>query len=375
MKLFSDLIKHEEHKSTGESTKRNKIIDGTISIVSARRDILDEVRSQLYRYNLKSIVEVDSCIFNLKESGKLALTGSLIIDIGMETCIDKIVDMVNIMIPASTKFLLLGDCDSISFSQALTKKGINYLHIGSQLASIYAQLCNYGDVSFKKTDSLKISIIGCKGGTGTSTIAYRAFKAASKMVSVPVLLVQGGEGSQDLDILSGSPVVKDGSIVEINQNEYVRIETSDSLWVYDDVNYRRFNMVFFDHAIYGQNADRIETVITESNTVILIVTRELASIRVAKKTIEESKRILLTKNELNPKIFLFLNDCRPKRAGDIRVEDIEEYLGRKIDIIRTYQNSNKENDTIITDFVSSILGKSTNKKANFIKKLSWKKTF
>lgn len=373
MKLFSELIKNDESNKSDELAKHVRKIDGSITIVSKRSHVLEEVHSQLSRYNLRAITEIESCIFSLKEHKKLSASESLVIDIENETCIDKIIDIINIMVPASTRFILVGDCDSISFSQNLTKRGISYLHIGSQLASLYALLNNLGDVNLKNTDSLKISIIGCKGGVGTSTVAYKLFHASSNLVSVPVLLVQGGEGSQDMDLICEKPIAKDGSIVEIADNQYARIETNDSSWIYDDANFRRFNIIIFDHAIHGVQSDRIETVISESNTIILVITTDLSSIRVAKKTLDESKRILLTRTELNPKIYLCLNETRPRRPGDLRVEDIEEYLGKKIDVIRAYQKSKKDNDTI-TEFMSTVLGKVATKKRNPITMLFSKKT-
>ncbi|MCW2482332.1 pilus assembly protein CpaE, partial [Candidatus Symbiopectobacterium sp. NZEC135] len=96
--------------------------------------------------------------------------------------------------------------------------GANYLHIGSQLPQLPDLIRDPIPAAHNRA-TMKISILGCKGGAGASTVAHQLFKAAGMLTSIPMLLVQGCSGSRDLDLLLAKALPSDGSITDLTPHQ------------------------------------------------------------------------------------------------------------------------------------------------------------
>ncbi|QFG76601.1 hypothetical protein DMB90_08665 [Raoultella planticola] len=62
--------------------------------------------------------------------------------------------------------------------------GVCYLHIQSQLAQLAGQL-QQPDSALAMRSMMKISLLGCKGGAGTTTVAWQLFQAIGMQTSIP----------------------------------------------------------------------------------------------------------------------------------------------------------------------------------------------
>lgn len=359
MKLFSDAKKSGENK---EHNQQKKNMAQQVVIISPRREVLSEIASQLLMNNIKNIVEHEADFFSLKDDNITRHAMAVIVDLVDTNDATLIGETTTLLISAESRRVFVGNNDSIAFAQMLMRSGINYLHVGSQLTQLAAHIQGTDTALAPRTTTMKISVLGCKGGVGTSMVAHQLFQATGSLASIPALLVQGASGSHDLDLLMATALPKDGSIFKVATNQAVRIEASDGAWVYDDSHFNHYNIVFFDHGIYNESSERLEMVISQSHTIILVISRELTAIRAAKHILDEYARIALTRPTWKTRILICLNENHPPLSDELKDEDIREYFGRKIDCINPYDTKNK-NFTVnspLYQFSAFLLGKTIN---------------
>lgn len=342
MKLFTET----KTSATEEKPKPLKKNSGQhIVIISPRKSVLQELSSHLKMHNMKNIYEQQDSFFDLKDESMLNEASAVIIDIGTETDIEFIIETATLILPTFTRQVFVGDNDSIAFAQSLLSKGLIYLNLSSQL--IQLATCVQGQSTpsspLASRSMLKFSVIGCKGGVGASSVALQLFQTAGELTSIPSLLVQGASGSNDLDLLMEQAIPKDGSIYPINNTQSICVEIFDSAWSYNDPNYNKFNLIFFDHGLYSAlTLERLEMIISQSHTLLLVITRELSAVRAAKKILDENVRVHLANPEQAIRIVICLNENHPKKSDELRDEDIAEYLERKIDAVSSYRPDNKK---------------------------------
>lgn len=355
MKLFFDAKQSGDDKT---AQRQKKSVSQQIVIISPRREIMSEIASQLLMHNLKNVVEYEADFFALQDSCITHDALAVIVDIVNVSNIEQINKTLTLLIPATSRQVLIGNSDSIAFAQELMCFGVTYLHAGSQLAQL-AELIQEQNCSQAARTTMNISVLGCKGGAGASTVAYRLFQATGMLSSIPVMLVQGGSGSNDLDLLMARALPRDGSICQINTHQAVCIETRDRAWNYDDTHCKRFNLVFFDQGVYAQPQERLEMIISESHTIILVITRELAALRVAKNVMDENRRIMLTRPARELRILICLNENHPAHGDELKDEDIEAYLGCKIFTVNPYRIKSDKLSTsaALYRFAAHLLGK------------------
>ncbi|MGL9735657.1 MAG: hypothetical protein ACR5LF_08395 [Symbiopectobacterium sp.] len=72
------------------------------------------------------------------------------------------------------------------------------------------------------------------------------------------------------------------------------------------------------------------------NVIVLVISRALASLLVAKNILEEYKRFFLANPLKETRIFLCLNESHPKNTDELVNADIEEYLRLVIFSVNAY---------------------------------------
>lgn len=324
MKLFSESNKNNEGNSAGQQQKNST--DQQIIVISPRKNVLSEITSQLLMHGLKNISEHQADFFMLKDDSITHGALAVVVDVVNVTDDTLITETAMLLVSATSKQIFVGSNDSIAFAQKLKQLGIIYIHVESQLAQIadYIQEPNLPQTA---RAMMKISILGCKGGVGTTTIAYDLFRTVGALSSIPTLLVQGASGSSDLDLQMGTTLPRDGSMLKITQNLSARIETPDNEWSYEELQFNQYNLVFFDHSIYPHIHERLEMVIAQSHTIILVISRELSTLRIAKSILDEYNRIVITNPGWKTRMLLCLNENHLRRTEDLNNDDIREYLG------------------------------------------------
>lgn len=355
MKLFSDAKSRSDDQA---AQRQKKSASQQLVIISPRRDVLSEIASVLLMHNFKNVVKHEGDFFSLQDDSITRDAIAVIVDIADSHDVELITDTAILLIPAGVRPIFIGNNDSIVFAQALMRTGASYLHFGSQLPQLAALVQVQDSLPINRT-TMKISVLGCKGGAGATTVSYHLFQSIGMLTSLPSLLVQGGSGSNDLDLLMARALPKEGSIAAVSANQSVRIEALDGMWNYEDTQFNHYNLVIFDHPIHAQPTERLETVIAQSHTIVLVITRDLSTLRMAKNILDEYKRIMLTRPARELRIVVCLNEIHPVHADELRNDDIEEYLGCRILCVNPYKikNSNTSVDSALYRFAAYLLGK------------------
>ncbi|MCW2488703.1 hypothetical protein J5069_22645 [Candidatus Symbiopectobacterium sp. NZEC127] len=356
MKLFFDT--KSNNKNTAVKSQKKKFAQ-PILIISPSPDVMSDIVSQLLMHHLADVIPHEADFFTMSDNPGASDAIAVIVDINDVDNVELIMQMVALLIPVSAKPILVGNNDSIRFAHALMIAGANYLHIGSQLPQLPDLIRDPIPAAHNRA-TMKISILGCKGGAGASTVAHQLFKAAGMLTSIPMLLVQGCSGSRDLDLLLAKALPSDGSIADLTAHQSVKMETCDAAWLYEDTAFNRYNLVFFDHGIHTHVEQQLEQVFMQSHVIVLVISRALASLRVAKNILEEHKRFLLANPLKEVRILLCLNESHPKNTDELVNADIEEYLGLDIFSVNAYNvhHNPLSSESALYRLAAHLLGKS-----------------
>ncbi|QIQ21310.1 hypothetical protein IPMB12_06185 [Zophobihabitans entericus] len=344
MKLFGDVSTEEKKDDPWKDRIEGKISLYKVAIVSENPERVERLKSILVLYNIVRIQVFEINFALLKDEVELDEFDVILIDIDTNDDVEFISAYLTQYIPVNSIAYVIGSNDSISFAHELEKKGIKYLLNDVQIDNL-PMLLWQGKNEIQKRQGNIITFLGCKGGVGTSQLAYHTVKAISRISKIPMLLVQGGSGSFDMDFIVEKPIEKDGSIVELDDNLSVRIEPSKPGWDFKDDSIYKFNLVVFDHNLNSiLSVPQLNNVFAVSNTVIVVINRDPYSIKVAKSILEERNRIIMRDDQLADKrFFICLNDNKPFNKKEMLAdEDIAEFLEHPIDIKQGYFASNKK---------------------------------
>lgn len=356
MKLFSNGKKENEPESAHKSKKGTM---QSIVVISPDEALLSDISSLLLINNFNNVISHLEDFFTLQDDSILRGTATVIIDIADSHDVTLVSETAALLIPSSARQVFLGNNDSIAFAQSLMSKGGCYLHIASQLQQLVRQLL-LPDSALSAHSIMKISVLGCKGGAGTSTVAWQLFQSIGMQASIPSLLVQGASGSRDLDLITSRALTRDGSITSLSDHQSARIEELDGAWNYNDSHFSRFNLVMFDHGIHAQLYEHLEIIFSDSSTLILVINRDLGALRVAKHLLDEKQRVDLSRDGKKMRVFICLNENHPAQGDELHNEDIEEYLGCPLSVINPWNTEKNQtlSSTPLWRFAArSLLGK------------------
>lgn len=333
---------------------------GKTSIISARSHVSLGLSTQVRMNGGQDINVINISFENMIDNAEISSSEYVIIDIADFRDISVIEQKIKFLFPVSTKKLFVGDVDSIIFCDEMKRIGALYLHIDSQLMMLGAALKKTDEQVSAASYTQKLSILGCKGGSGTSCVALWLFKAFGDLSKLPVLLVQGHTSTPDLDLISDATLTRDGVITQINAHQGLKIETDEEAWKFELPDYQNYNIVIFDHNITTQTRDKLAFVIPGSDFIFIVVTRELSSVRNARLIIDELERTSSLQD--SSKNIIILNENHQSKPDELSNEDIENYLGKSIDIVSPYRKDIKKKtlQSDLDSFAAKMLGRNNN---------------
>ena len=77
-----------------------------------------------------------------------------------------------------------------------------------------------------------------------------------------------------MNLITSRTLPRDGAITAMGPHQSARIEPLNAAWTYEDSHFNAFNLVMFDHGVYAQPYEYLETVFTHSSTLILVINRD-----------------------------------------------------------------------------------------------------
>ncbi|MDO7253124.1 hypothetical protein [Helicobacter cappadocius] len=261
---------------------------------------------------------------------------ALILYAGIIEDIDKYCNLIERFFSKAIPCIILGQNDSIKIHQEFLSRGIFYLDWETQLDQIYEKIFNFSE-NIQNKKSIKISVLGTKGGCGNSFLSYQMALIIYKRFKSLVLNVQGPESSFNLDLLSGKVFEKE----HFNENEVCLYkESKEDGYNYHNQKHFKFNFILYDHSIQGLQKEFIETILNESDISILTITNDIDSLRKAKEVLRINE-FLLSVHQGSKKIYICFNQNHTNLKNTLQVSDMQDLIESRIHSIIPYQNIDK----------------------------------
>ncbi|MDR5017510.1 pilus assembly protein CpaE [Yersinia rochesterensis] len=317
--------------------KKTSKVKDTIVIISTRKWLIEKISEKIRLADINNIKGIEDNIFTASLVNLPDQTIGIIIDIGNDQEIEKILDLIKNHTPRDCWCVLVGDIDSISIAQQFTDRGILYLNIQSQSAEL-TQLLLKGIQIESERKAFFISVLGCKGGIGTTLLSYHLAYEITQIKKSPTLLLQGNQGSQDLDLVTEKKI--NAAITEYHKHLDLMLCNEKKLSEVDNQTNKKHNFIILDQPIHNSSKERITDYIEQSNCIIILLDNSMMSVRIAKEFISLYDRFKRD-NRKATRLILCLNESRPVTKDMLDTADIQSLLNRTIDIHIPYIKNTK----------------------------------
>ncbi|TCP94656.1 pilus assembly protein CpaE [Cricetibacter osteomyelitidis] len=298
-----------------------------VAVLSKNESTTKEVAQLLRTKGLENVKLVQENIFSdFRETFSVEDILGVIVDIGDESDVKIISEHIRSVVPQNMWCCVIGQSDSISLAQKLLEEGILYFHSGSQLNQMVGKILSGVNIPLVR-NTVKINVLSCKGGIGASFISSHIASEISLIKKVKVMVVQGSNGSQDLDLLFDKNMP--GDIVEYMPN--LDLLKGDPALLSTPVK-ERYNFIIYDQPIFNVAKDDFEKFLHNSNTFILVVNRTIGALRVAKQFLDECERIRNTSGK-PIRTFICISDHNAETSKLMAKRDIETLLKCSVDAI------------------------------------------
>lgn len=311
-------------------------------VISLRSQVKEQLCAQFRLAGFDAAKGIEQNLMQLEKLSIPINASGVVVDIGSSTEVDAISHALQINIPLEVWCCVVGDSDSIALSQSFMRNDIHYFNITAQQDAII-QAAVLGAGVKARRQPVSISILGCKGGVGSTSISYQLASEISRIKQIPTLLIQGSHGSRDLDLHAGKKLQQE--ITTAQKHFDLMIAQSDSLPDLSQDIYSAYNFVLFEDAINTADKEHMRHLAEHALCLVLVIDRSMASIRVARNMIE-SVELLRRTNNLTRRLLISLNDTRPVSINSISDEDVQSLLGKPIDIFFPYSKlTNRKSST------------------------------
>lgn len=322
--------------------KDNVAIDSVrkIIILSEHDGLRLEVAQMLRTRGLENVEIVNGDIFTIHDADfSEEETLGVIVDIGAQKDAHIITDSIHSAIPQNVWCCVLGESDSISLSQKLLQEGILYFNSETQIGPMIEKILSGVNIPLVR-HTIKISVLGCKGGIGASLISAHIANIIANTKKIPVLLAQGSNGSQDLDLMFDKKLQND----VIEYNEHLDLYKGQPLKLPNAVS-SKYNFIIYDQPIFNVNKEEFHRYIEESNNFVLVVERRIGSLRVAKQFLDECERIRSTTGK-PIRTFICLSDHKLETSKLMVKTDIENLIKSSIDAVIPFIKHTENNKVL-----------------------------
>ncbi|NIH92215.1 pilus assembly protein CpaE [Enterobacter asburiae] len=319
-----------------KKTDDTNITDRKLYVISERYEVREQL-CQLFR--LAGFHAVEDVPMGITQMSTLAIpenTNGVVIDIADNIDVAGVVNSLQIQVPRNVWCCVVGDSDSISLAQSFARNHIGYFNRHTQQDMAVEAALSGAEYKYNRS-AINITILGCKGGIGATTIAWQLAEELAQQKQLPILFMQGSRGSHDLDLIIGKKLSQD--ITAVGKNLDVMSTVSDYPNVEHDTA-QRYNFAVFEQSIATADKEMMRLLAEKSRCMVLIIDRSLSSVRVACNMIENTEQ--LRRNSPTPRrLLICLNDTRPVAEDSLSLVDIKNLLDNPIDIHFCYSRRNE----------------------------------
>lgn len=309
---------------------------GVILIVSDNPERLEYIYEYLSLKGLNHCKKLQKNILDILPADlKWDLEG-VILDAKISGDINPCCLLITKIFPKNIPVIVLSDNDSIKVHQAFLDRGIFYLHSETQMDQIYEKISNFEESQSNKK-SIKISILGTKGGVGNSYLSFHLARIIQERFLSRVLVVQGAESSFNLDLISGKVFEK-----EYYPSDGVCLykESREDAYDFHQAKHSGFNFIIYDHSIQSLPKEGVESILNESDTVVLTMSYELDSLRKAKEILRINE-FLQSVNQGSSKIHICLNIKENYVKSALALPDLDPIIEAPISVTVPYFSMDK----------------------------------
>ncbi|QLB12352.1 pilus assembly protein CpaE [Bisgaardia hudsonensis] len=298
-----------------------------VVVISESENIRNKLSQLLRSRGIENIEIISKYFFSESIALNAEETIGVIIDVANETDVLAISENVNAIVPQQVWCCLIGQSDSISLSQKLLDHSILYFNSDTQLNLMMEKIASSSITIPKTRHTVKVCVLGCKGGIGSTFISSQIANQIASYKKVPVLLAQAKNGSQNLDLLFDKKL--QGDIVEYDANLDL---LNNDIQILDKSALQKYNFVIYDKPIFNVDRDDFESFFEFSNTFVLVVERHVGSLRVAKQFLDQCNRT--QKNTGQPiRSFICISDSNQEHSQLMAKSDIETLLNSRVDAV------------------------------------------
>ena len=307
----------------------------TFYVLSSREEV-NEKLSQLLR--LAGFNQVEKVHQALEQARNLTLapqTWGMIIDIGARTQVEEIVAVIQALVPRHIWCCVTGDSDSIILAQRFAHYGIAYFYLAAQSEEMM-QAAASGTVAKARRWAVSISMLGCKGGIGNTSLAWQLANRLVRQRQMPTLFIQGRAGSRDLDLVIGKKLGR--NLVTVSKYLDAMSWEDPQFPQFQHDSFEKYNFVVFEESINAADKEQLRQIVARTSCLILLMDRSMSSVRRVRSLIEIIEAV--NRSQPVPRRFLLcLNDSRPIASDMLSLDDIQALLGRPLDVMFPYHKS------------------------------------
>lgn len=335
--------------------KQNNI--SKLLIISQNSDHIEQIKQRLSLQGVSEFTHIQKNPIELTPNEIDDKYWAVVYDIGANNDAYAHISTIAKIFPKDIAKVVVGDSDSIKLHQSFSKNGIAYLHFETQINEIYNKLISF-DVINNNNFAIKIAVLGCKGGVGSSFCAYHMAKLIHERFNTPTLLVQGSSSSFNIDVLSGLNFDK-----EYFDNKSLNLykQNNDEAFDFTNHKFNQFNFIVFDYSVQTLEKEMCEHILNNTDTAIVLTDSSVSSVRKAKEVLKIN-RFLKSVNKGASKIAIYLNTPH-KDSNTLGKIEIEQILEQKIDLLIPYSSTkelsskiNKKTKSIFENAIDSLTG-------------------
>ena len=309
-------------------------------VISSRQEVLDEVCAQLEVRNLGPIVQQR---VTLDQFDTAMIEGGikyLIFDSGSAEECERFINKIDFFLSKETVCIAIGSSDSLLLAARYQSHGISYVYYHPEQINKLGKILDDPAIRVEwGKSSLKICVLACKGGVGSSSISYQLACSLNQQRNASLLLVQGHGGTRNLDLIAKKEISSD--VTKLKDSLFALTEQVEHLWNFNLPLYDSYDVVLFDHTIFNAGNVEIESALQHAHSMVLVCNHDLSSIRNAKKIIEYNQHLKNSGSGVK-RIILCFNQNQPRASGMINPEEVGSLVGKPVDIAIPFMRGSGE---------------------------------
>lgn len=316
------------------SNEKNQQTDAeSVLVIAANSQIMDKICEQLTIRDSGDIRRFVGGVSQLENYTESADVSVVVFEVSDTDTPESVAQLMELHISRTAIQIAIGQRDSLVLADGYLQQRIFYCHYPSQLNRIGALIAAKSQPGRDVNSAVKMAILGCKGGIGTSSLSYYIAEDIARLRQSATLLVQGSGGSRNLDLISRVSISNDVTLLQ--NNFFAMYEEKNHAWHFNNPVYDRHQCVIFDFSAYNASDEDIENVLTHSDCVLLVCDRNLSSVRVAKKILEANAHLQSSHNGIK-RLYLCFNQHHPKVNGEVNAREAGDLVGQPADVIVPY---------------------------------------